>query len=93
MTRADALIELEALAKDQAGLHTSLSELLAAQHSAKTNTYFISEESSIEGRKKHSDYAALEYSTEVFITQGKLAANRERQLHLRDALQYADWEN
>lgn len=93
MELADAWVDsvldrLGELSAKQAALFRQKSELLAQQHTEKTHAFFMTEESTVEGRKHAANYAALGYSTEIFRIDGELSANAEEQAHLRDTLTY-----
>lgn len=90
VTRAIALDELESVANDIASLHLQLAELLAADHEAKTQSWFASDAQYVSERDRVADLNSLGFSMDIIKLRGELAAAESRRSFLEFVIHWGN---
>lgn len=82
-TRTERLQRLNQLAAELAQAHRELADLLATEHEAKVQSWFASDETTIQGRDRIASLNALHLSLDIIKQKGEIAAMMEERDNLR----------
>lgn len=82
VTRAVALEQLEECAANISSLHQELAQLLAAEHTARVESWFAADSQYITERDRIAEYNTLSLTPEIIKLKGELAAHESRRAFL-----------
>jgi hypothetical protein len=77
---------LEEVTKELASLHREMAQILMLERRAKIETWMASEEGTIKGRERISDFNSMEFTIDRMKLEGEIRAHTEEKDYLIEAL-------
>lgn len=82
ISRAEALEQLKVVAADLSSSHLQLAELLAAEHTARVESWFAADSQYVTERDRIAEHNTLHLTPDIIKLRGEIAALESRRSYL-----------